>query len=231
MVTDIEPAELITTGATNYSRERILLDELIASCNNYYNNSTHSKEKSEEIFATLANIINSEVGRKVVFHLLTHEYVTQYELTETIFAETSSMSRVLNKLRKCGIAEKAGIVKKPFRAGVGPNVHVWGLCGADPEGSIRAQKRYAELKRKENGFQQRRLKQKREAKERVKVLEDVAVEGYVKRVIDQLGFVDLAAGEKPIQKIDAELSNVNVPHELEESVRNEVIHHFYKIKL
>ena len=229
-LTEKDTEKIIAIGATNYPLERVLIDEIIASRNAFINNTTHPQEKAEEIFASLARIVNSDIGRKVLYHYLRHEAVTAYELAEVILVDESTISRLLHKLRRCGVGDKRGIVDKPYHKGTGPKPKVWVLRGADPEASIRAQIRYADLKQAENGYQQKRLMKAKENEAHAKELDDAATEGYAKRVITELGFLDLDQ-PKALQKINAGISTVNIPFEYQESVRNEVIEYFYKVKL
>ncbi len=227
MVTETDPIELIAPDAINYSRERILIDQLFASYNNYYNN-TSPVRKSGEIFASLANLLNTETGRTVVNHLLTHEFVSVYELTELILVEDSTISRILHKLRKCGVAEKVGFVDS--RAlGKGAKPKIWGLVGADPMGAVQAQKRHMELKKVENGYEQKSLARKRKLEVQNRADAADAVRRFSELVIVELGEFDLDQ-PKTLQRIDAVQTACNVPPELSETVQNSVIMHFHRIK-
>jgi len=212
------PTELIASRAINYSRERILIDQLFASYNNYYNN-TSPVGKSGDIFASLANLLNTETGRTVVNHLLTHEFVSVYELTELILVEDSTISRILHKLRKCGVVEKVGFVDS--RAlGKGAKPKIWGLVGADPMGAVQAQKRHMELKKVENGYRQRNLARNRKLEAQNRADDTDAVRHFSELVIAELGTLDLS--KKPFLIVDDVLFTQKVPQEHEKAVKNVV---------
>ncbi len=219
MVTEKNPNELIATGATNYSPERVLIDQLIASYNAYLLLSP-PKDRKGEIFACLARIINSEVGRQIVFFILTHEATTQYELNEHILADPATISRVLKKLRLVGLVDKRGAVKGGYKAGRGPKPQIWFLVGADPKSAIRAQGRYAELKQAENGYEQRRIKQAVEDDAQKRDAHADEVKRYSKLVITELGTLNLV--QPKFSVIDEVLLSQNVPQVHKKAVLNVV---------
>lgn len=143
------------------------------------------REKNERIVTSLVTIANSKIGGLICDHLLKHGGATIPELEKAIPTTRASASRTLKILMNNDVVEVHGYVRSPYRAQgqSGPRVPIFILKGADPQASINAQKRYGEIRLKQDPEKREEQARQREIKARA-LAKQIKKDENLRRVLE-----------------------------------------------
>ncbi len=164
----VTPHVIITPHVPNPSREVILIWITRSLHDQDQDKEEEEREKRERIITILVTIANSKVGGLICDHILKYGATTISELEYSIPTTRASASRTLNRLQICGVVEKLGYVRSPYRLikTPGPRILIYSLTGADPQASIEAQKRYAAIQLRQEPERREKVARDREAESR-----------------------------------------------------------------
>jgi len=165
------PVTNITPHVTNPSPKIILIWRIRSSHDDDIQE--EDRERHEGIITSLVTIANSKVGGTICDILLKHGATTFLEVEYSIPTTRATASRTLNRLHTCGVVNKVGYVRSPYRLRNTPGPHsvIYALKGADPQAAIEAQERYGASVVKARDLTLEIERQQREAQNEAQALE------------------------------------------------------------